>query len=350
MNDYYEEDDVHPGIEFVKVEPHDLEHDVSSDVEIKDPKTIQRLIKFAPKARTHHNHIKKRIIRVQYYNKNNHGLTTRKFRPTIPAYNDDTIKRSKKMTIPMTQEQAIALIKKIKRESCIWDSTSEDYRNKITKDKAWNRVAAHIGIPVEIVRAKWTSILGSFRSYTSRIKKGLFSEKKPSWFAYDLLSFLSNEIEESAQTDNIEVRIIHLYIPNLFIQSQSAEEQIMPQLPQDTVEYLEEVLFPEIAPTIGQTIAENSVPKEGSEPSCSEEILKIVRSMSKVLNKMANIGMPIDYGRYVNQHLKGYDDEIRRKTVKGIMDLITAADEEMSRKYSNRSQIPDVNIGKSPKQ
>ncbi|XP_052897648.1 uncharacterized protein LOC128304494 [Anopheles moucheti] len=353
MNYYYKEDAAHPRIEFVKVEPNDSEHDVISDEEMEDPKMIQRISKFAPKARTQQNPIKK-ITRVQYYNRNNRGLTTRKFRATAPAYNNDTVKRSKKMSIPMSQAKAIALIKKIKKESCIWDSTSEDYRNRENKGKAWNRVAAHTGFPVEIVRAKWTSILGSFRSYNSRYKKGLFPEGKPRWYAFDLLNFLSNEIEESAEemgdfelsyvcADAIKEDYEEPEIP------QRAEEQIMPQLPQNRMECLKEVLFPEAAPTIENRISENNVPNERSEPSCNEEILRIVRSMSKVLNKMANIGMPVDYGRYVNQHLKGYDDEIRRKTVKGIMDLIMAADEEMSRKYHDRSQITDVNTAKSHK-
>uniref|UniRef100_A0A182MSG7 Paired domain-containing protein n=1 Tax=Anopheles culicifacies TaxID=139723 RepID=A0A182MSG7_9DIPT len=127
---------------------------------------------------------------------------------------------------------------------------------------------------------------------------------------------------------------------------QGAHKEIMSPIQQDTVEYLEEaLLLPDTAPTIDHRIAKNNVNIEDCETSCNEEILRIVRSMSKVLNKMANIGMPVDYGRYVNQHLKLYDDEIRQKTVKSILELIMAADEEMSKKYPDRSPEMPPELG-----
>uniref|UniRef100_A0A182RTM2 MADF domain-containing protein n=1 Tax=Anopheles funestus TaxID=62324 RepID=A0A182RTM2_ANOFN len=354
MSGFYEEDEVNPRIEFIKVEPEDFDDGMFNDTEIEDPKELQRIIRLSPKVQPHtrHNPVKRKVIRVQYCGKNNHVLPNKKFRPTVSVYKEDTVKRPKKMCIPMLQEHTIKLIKRVEKESCIWSSTNEHYKNKEIKDKAWNRVAAHTGIRVEIARAKWTSLLGSFRSYTSRYKKGLCSDKKPRWFAYDLLSFLNNEIEESAQGDDSELPYVcadakseEYEVPE---RPQSEDENNIQELRQDTVEYLEEELFhPETAPTIVNRIGENNTASDSSEASCNEEILRIVRSMSKVLNKMANIGMPVDYGRYVNEHLKVYDDEIRRKTVKGLMDLITAADEEMSKKYPDGSQPPGTNVQRS---
>uniref|UniRef100_A0A182WIJ8 Paired domain-containing protein n=1 Tax=Anopheles minimus TaxID=112268 RepID=A0A182WIJ8_9DIPT len=246
MNSYYERAGEIPGIEFVEVEPSHFDENTGSGMEMEDSNEIQRIIKISPKVRAHtlHSSVKKKIVRIQYYRKNNH-------------------------------------------------------------------------------------------------------EKKPSWYAYDLLSFLGNEIERPAQTDDPELLDEYADAKSEAHEEpetlRSADERSMSPIRQDTVEYLEEALMlPNTAPTIVERISEDNVPNEGSETSCNEEILRIVRSMSKVLNKMANIGMPVDYGRYVNQHLKEYDDEIRQKTVKSILELITAADEEMSNKYPNRSQMPNA--------
>lgn len=354
MNNCSIEDEVKPGIEFIKVEPNEFKDDFRNEIEIEDPKDIKQIIKYLPKARdySHPNPVKKKVIRVRYYNKNKTGYTERVFRtPAVPSCKEDTVKQLKKLHIPVSREQAIKLIKKVRKEHCIWDTTNEHYRDKGIKDTAWNRVAAHVELPVETVRAKWISLLGSYRSYTSRMKKGL-RDGKPRWYAYKLLNFLTNEMDGSSQKNNLE---LSTYVGSdeeceESETSQTIAEETMPSIGQETVEYLEEALLPEItAPTIVNRVAQDNGLNEGSETSCSEEILRIVRSMSKVLNKMANIGMPVDYGRYVNAHLKEYDDEIRRKTVKSILDLITAADEEMSRKYPDRSQIPGTSVAKPHK-
>lgn len=349
MDDFYEDEPSNPAIEFVTVEPEYLEEHLMDDMEIEDVKDLPRMVSVLPQVRPHINPkiIKKKIIRVQYSGrgKNDVVLKQNKLKPSFASPNDYLVKRAKKITIPLPKDLCIALISRVEKEPCIWDSTSKHSRNKTIKEKAWNRIANHLEMPVEILKAKWTSLLGSYRSYNSRYKKGQHADGKPAWFAYDLLSFLSNEIESTLIDEQPELSSdwpkIENYTPDTIsgrhVQNRSAS-------PPDAIQkYEEETLLP--SDTAPITIHNNSTADDRdatdySDISCNAEILRIVRSMSKVLNKMANIGMAVDYGRYVNQHLREYDDEIRRKTVKGIMDLITAADEEMSLKYPDRAKVP----------
>lgn len=67
--------------------------------------------------------------------------------------------------IPMSEKKTIDLIRRIEKEPSIWDKKHEGYRSKANKDKAWSRVVGKTGIPLEIVKAKWSSVLGSFRHY-----------------------------------------------------------------------------------------------------------------------------------------------------------------------------------------
>ncbi|XP_050072724.1 uncharacterized protein LOC126560816 [Anopheles maculipalpis] len=342
MDDDYEEEVANPAIEFVKVEPESLDQQLElDDMEIEDVKDLQRNVKVLPKVRPHTNSkiMKKKIIRLQYYGKHSHDvLKQKKLKPIVAAPNYYLVKRPKRLTIPMPQELCIALISKIEKESCIWDTTHEHFRNKKIKGKAWDRIAAHFQLPVEILKAKWASLIGSFRSYNSRYKRGHSTDNKPSWFAYDLLSFLNNELDSTTIDDGQELPSAN-DAPDSIISRPNNNR--LPSPPEFITEYLEESLLPSNSePVTNNNTAESDKPKDVPDNSCSEEILRIVRSMSKVLNKMANIGMSVDYGRYVNQHMKEYDDEIRRKTAKGIMDLITAADEEMSLKYPDKSNVP----------
>ncbi|XP_035906730.1 uncharacterized protein LOC118509727 [Anopheles stephensi] len=352
MNDYYGEEPSTPEIEFVKVDPAYAEHHLMDDMEIEDARDVQRMVRVMPKVRPPANPkvIKKKIVRVPYFEKGHHDvLKQRKLKPAVATPNSYLVKGTKNKIIPLPQELCIELIGRIKQEPCIWDSTSEHFRNKKNKDQAWNRVAAHLALPVELLKAKWTSILGSLRSYNSRYKKGMHTDSKPSWFAYELLSFMGNEIGSVQTKDSLE-RSSASHHGARYVPSSSRRVTDRPPSPTEVIEeYVEERSLPSnAAPTTINSTAEMDDPNDAPDSTCNEEILRIVRSMSKVLNKMANIGMSVDYGRYVNQHLKEYDDEIRRKTVKGIMDLITAADEEMSFKYPDRSKVTVQNSGANP--
>uniref|UniRef100_A0A8W7PQJ7 MADF domain-containing protein n=2 Tax=gambiae species complex TaxID=44542 RepID=A0A8W7PQJ7_ANOCL len=152
---------------------------------------------------------------------------------------------------------------------------------------------------------------------------------RPNWFAYDALSFMLNSTDNGYQPDAIEDTSVAEYIDDPRASEEHYESEHM-----EEEEYL--LQNETRSPKKRTPMKEDAVDSTCSDDSNSAEILRIVRSMSKVLDKMANVGMPVDYGRYVNQHLKEYDEAIRRKTVKGIMDLIAAANAEMANKYPER--------------
>nr|XP_040227635.2 uncharacterized protein LOC120952398 [Anopheles coluzzii] len=236
-------------------------------------------------------------------------------------------KKFKKNMIPMSEKKTIDLIRRIEKEPSIWDKKHEGYRSKANKDKAWSRVVGKTGIPLEIVKAKWSSVLGSFRHYKALHLKD--RGHRPNWFAYDALSFMLNSTDNGYQPDAIEDTSVAEYIDDPRASEEHYESEHM-----EEEEYL--LQNETRSPKKRTPMKEDAVDSTCSDDSNSAEILRIVRSMSKVLDKMANVGMPIDYGRYVNQHLKEYDEAIRRKTVKGIMDLIAAANAEMANKYPER--------------
>ncbi|XP_041770082.1 uncharacterized protein LOC121592568 [Anopheles merus] len=366
-----------PLIEFVKVEGNDdSDNQFVDDTEIEDPnflsrpKKIRKIMCYQTDNRkvVHPKHIAKKhvdmpampvlqktgirkITHIKQMARNHDATPTksvaqnyenRKMVKHFTSKHDDEVRRKKmiieahqtnmeekkfkKNMIPMSEMKTIALISRIEKEPSIWDRKHEGYRNKATKDKAWSRVVGKTGMPLEIVKAKWSSVLGSFRHYKALHLKD--RGHRPNWFAYDALSFMLTSTDNVYQADAMEDTSVAEYIDD----PRASEEHY------ESEHIEEEYLFPNEtrSPKKRTPMKEDTVDSTFSDDSNSAEILRIVRSMSKVLDKMANVGMPVDYGRYVNQHLKEYDEEIRRKTVKGIMDLIAAANAEMANKYPER--------------
>uniref|UniRef100_A0A182X487 MADF domain-containing protein n=1 Tax=Anopheles quadriannulatus TaxID=34691 RepID=A0A182X487_ANOQN len=350
-----------PLIEFVKVEGNDdSDNQFVDDTEIEDPnllsrpKKIRKIICYQTDNRkvVHPKHVAKRhvgmaampvlqktgIRKIPTENRNphikqmarNHDATPTKLvaqnyenRKMVKHLTDEVRrkkmiieahqtnmeeKKFKKNMIPMSEMKTIALIRRIEKEPSIWDKKHEGYRSKANKDKAWSRVVGKTGIPLEIVKAKWSSVLGSFRHYKALHQK---------------------DRDNGYQPDAIEDTSVAEYIDDPRASEEHYESEHM-----EEEEYL--LQNETRSPNKRTPMKEDAVDSTCSDDSNSAEILRIVRSMSKVLDKMANVGMPVDYGRYVNQHLKEYDEAIRRKTVKGIMDLIAAANAEMANKYPER--------------
>uniref|UniRef100_A0A182JUE7 MADF domain-containing protein n=1 Tax=Anopheles christyi TaxID=43041 RepID=A0A182JUE7_9DIPT len=220
MEEEYLED---PLIEFVKVEGNnDFDHRFVNDAEIEDPnllprpKKIRKIVRYHTISNTgtrkvvqvkqftrknevmstmpmpYSNGIRK-IAHIRQIAKNNDGVSTtsvpenyanRNIVKHLTSKREDEIRRKKRLIeahhpnkeekrykknmIPMSEEKTIALISRIEKEPCIWDRKHDNYRNKDIKEKAWNRVVGNTGIPLQILKAKWASILGSFRHYKSQ--------------------------------------------------------------------------------------------------------------------------------------------------------------------------------------
>lgn len=84
-------------------------------------------------------------------------------------------------------------------EPILWDPKQKDHKNKLKIHDAWMRLSEIMEISVPDLKKKRDSLLSSYRSYKTKVKRSLSSGAgvddvyKPVWFAYELMdSFLSD--------------------------------------------------------------------------------------------------------------------------------------------------------------
>uniref|UniRef100_A0A182P6A7 MADF domain-containing protein n=1 Tax=Anopheles epiroticus TaxID=199890 RepID=A0A182P6A7_9DIPT len=155
-------------IEFVTVDPNnDFDKDSIEDSETEEPKLLPRLNKIRKIVRyqTVKRTGSRQSVHVKRFNRNKIDVST------MPV-----LRKKIQKLIPMSEEKTLNLIYRIEQEACLWDRTRDDYRNKTLKDAAWNRIVRSTGIPIEIIKAKWSSLLGSYRHYRAKHMKGYGTE------------------------------------------------------------------------------------------------------------------------------------------------------------------------------
>ncbi|XP_053989102.1 uncharacterized protein LOC128896743 [Hylaeus anthracinus] len=95
-----------------------------------------------------------------------------------------------------TEEKTLELIELYKEREELWNPLSHRYHLKNLKLDGWSKVTQTLEVPVEVCKAKMTSLLASFRREKRKMKKskgrGTNDVYKSSWFAFKSMEFLNN--------------------------------------------------------------------------------------------------------------------------------------------------------------
>jgi hypothetical protein len=73
----------------------------------------------------------------------------------------------------MENETAIKLIKLYEGHRVLWDPLNKKHYDKNVKQDAWNDISFNMGIPVDVIKKKMTSLTGSYRREKSRHNSSL---------------------------------------------------------------------------------------------------------------------------------------------------------------------------------
>lgn len=73
----------------------------------------------------------------------------------------------------LENETAIKLIKLYEGHRVLWDPLNKKHYDKNVKQDAWNDISFNMGIPVDVIKKKMTSLTGSYRREKSRHNSSL---------------------------------------------------------------------------------------------------------------------------------------------------------------------------------
>uniref|UniRef100_A0A336LZF3 CSON006132 protein n=1 Tax=Culicoides sonorensis TaxID=179676 RepID=A0A336LZF3_CULSO len=93
------------------------------------------------------------------------------------------------------------IIEYVEKENVLWDPTHINYRKNDIKNQKWNEITEKINIPeitVEIVKAKWKSIVNSYRTSKKKAPSGSAAGRKKR-YRRDLSFLDSFMVSENAE-------------------------------------------------------------------------------------------------------------------------------------------------------
>ncbi|XP_076673266.1 uncharacterized protein LOC143371681 [Andrena cerasifolii] len=109
-----------------------------------------------------------------------------------------------------SNEECLQLISLYEKHPVLWDPKNSFYFSKRKKLDAWDSIANELGMDVQIVRQKMSSLLGSFRQQKSKGNRAMGTGKGAKqvycskWFAFERMQFLldKNQPRRSISTKN----------------------------------------------------------------------------------------------------------------------------------------------------
>ncbi|CAB3222659.1 unnamed protein product [Arctia plantaginis] len=105
-------------------------------------------------------------------------------------------------------ETCLTLIDAYESKRVLWDSTYEEYYNRIKKEDAWRDISDTLNISVDDVKKIIVSLTGSFRRERSKQKRssktvsGQDQAYVSKWFAFDWMKFLMDKSEPNETRDS----------------------------------------------------------------------------------------------------------------------------------------------------
>ncbi|XP_073822062.1 uncharacterized protein [Musca autumnalis] len=88
-----------------------------------------------------------------------------------------------------------ALINAVQQHTCIYDKSSKAYRNKFSKEKAWDAVANAVGKPVKQCQTRWKSLRDRFVKEELKLASGSEAPEYMDWKFSASMSFLRNLLQ-----------------------------------------------------------------------------------------------------------------------------------------------------------
>lgn len=133
-----------------------------------------------------------------------------------------------KMSVTWTNEIELIFLENYQAEPILWDPKHLHHKNKLKTHDAWTRISGIMEIPVPDLKRKRDSLLSSYRSYKTKVKKSLSSGAgaddvyKPVWFAYELMDAFLSDTTKCNKTINtvsntLFLSFIYIYLHNTFM-------------------------------------------------------------------------------------------------------------------------------------
>ncbi|XP_036345102.1 transcription factor Adf-1-like [Rhagoletis pomonella] len=88
------------------------------------------------------------------------------------------------------------LIEAVSAHPCLYDKSSNLFRNKFLKEKAWEKVAQLVGVSEKHCQTRWKSLRDRFVRETAALKgrSGAAAEEMPTWSHMEAMSFLKDHV------------------------------------------------------------------------------------------------------------------------------------------------------------
>ncbi|XP_073811048.1 uncharacterized protein [Musca autumnalis] len=198
-----------------------------------------------------------------------------------------------------------ALINAVQQHPCIYDKSSKAYRNKFSKEKAWDAVANAVGKPVKQCQTRWKSLRDRFVKEELKLASGSEAPEYMDWKFSASMSFLRDHLQPRPTTSNFDSYQGEEYLTEDFESSYETSFEVLPQA------------TPETSPT---DLPKNKKRKtdEAHEKFC--EVMGNLNSAVKVSmeGELTNNG----FYKYIDSMLKTMDDKSRRLIEVEIINLV----------------------------
>nr|XP_040238904.1 uncharacterized protein LOC120959516 [Anopheles coluzzii] len=121
---------------------------------------------------------------------------------------NETMKRSRKKTIWMTEEETLNLISVIREHRCLWDRTYRINNQQPSREEAWETVSQTVGCSAYDLMEKWRSLQSSYRKCKMRCRT--VGPDSVTWVYFPAMKFLDgpNDDEEQSSINPPKMRVV----------------------------------------------------------------------------------------------------------------------------------------------
>jgi hypothetical protein len=95
-----------------------------------------------------------------------------------------------------TNDSARKLIDLFRERRLLWDTSSEDFRNRFKKHEAWQEIADYFNVDKSTVDKKMRMMVGQYRR---EVVKVTTTGDESKWYAYTWMKFLSQDTPQNGQ-------------------------------------------------------------------------------------------------------------------------------------------------------
>ncbi|KAG8232358.1 hypothetical protein J437_LFUL008826 [Ladona fulva] len=224
----------------------------------------------------------------------------------------------------MDNDKCLILINLYKDHRVLWDHKHRNYHKSAVREDAWKKISSILDEPVDHLKVKMRSLLGTYRREKSRRRQrgGEDPRKKSKWFAFDCFHFLSDRgHSEPTGTSSEEP---------LELKQEATEDE---EVQKNERLLVEEIPGPSSNVTQRKLVDNVSVPSTKIRRNNHVTLNPIVED-SAVMNSFSLPKRCIDintdsyytYGQYIANELRKYDPQTLAVVKQAISNIIFDAD------------------------